>query len=87
MATMLSQKLVEAQEANDTVKWFLRKFEVGKLLSICRAHKAKGVIIMNEGTIRQFDTPEAINRHPADAFVASLVNSAKAKEAFWREYL
>ena len=27
MATMLSQKLVEAQEANDTVKWFLRKFE------------------------------------------------------------
>lgn len=45
------------------------------------------VIIMNEGTIRQFDTPEAIIRHPADAFVASLVNSAKAKEAFWREYL
>ena len=45
------------------------------------------VIIMNEGTIRQFDTPEAIIRHPADAFVASLVNSAQAKEAFWREYL
>ena len=45
------------------------------------------VIIMNEGTIRQFDTPEAIIRHPADPFVASLVNSAKAKEAFWREYL
>jgi len=45
------------------------------------------VIIMNEGTIRQFGTPEAIIRHPADPFVASLVNSAKAKEAFWREYL
>ena len=45
------------------------------------------VLIMNEGTIRQFDTPEAIIRHPADLFVASLVNSAKAKEAFWREYL
>ena len=45
------------------------------------------VIIMNEGTIRQFDTPEAIIRRPADPFVASLVNSAKAKEAFWREYL
>ena len=45
------------------------------------------VIIMNEGTIRQFDTPETIIRHPADPFVASLVNSAKAKEAFWREYL
>ncbi len=45
------------------------------------------VLIMNDGTIRQFDTPEAIIRHPADPFVASLVNSAKAKEAFWREYL
>ena len=45
------------------------------------------VLIMNEGTIRQFDTPEAIIRRPADPFVASLVNSAKAKEAFWREYL
>ncbi len=45
------------------------------------------VIIMNEGTIRQFDTPEAIIRRPGDPFVESLVNSAKAKEAFWREYL
>ena len=42
MATMLSQNLVEAQEANDTVRWFLRKFEAGKLLGVCRAHKAKG---------------------------------------------
>ena len=46
MTTMLSQKLVEAQEANDTVKWFLRKFEVGKLLSVCRAHKAKGFSVV-----------------------------------------
>ena len=45
------------------------------------------VIIMNEGRIRQFDTPDAIIRRPADPFVQSLVNSAKAKEAFWREYL
>ncbi len=45
------------------------------------------VIIMNEGTIRQFDTPEAIIRHPADPFVQSLVESARAKEAFWREHL
>ena len=45
------------------------------------------VLIMNEGTVRQFDTPEATIRHPADPFVASLVNSAKAKDAFWREYL
>ena len=42
---------------------------------------------MNKGTIRQFDTPEAIIRRPGDPFVESLVNSAKAKEAFWREYL
>lgn len=45
------------------------------------------VIIMNEGKILQFDTPEAIIRQPADPFVQSLVDSAKAKEAFWREYL
>ncbi len=45
------------------------------------------VIIMNEGTIRQFDTPETIIRRPADPFVQSLVDSAKAKEAFWRDYL
>ena len=45
------------------------------------------VIIMNEGQIRQFDTPEAIIRRPADPFVQSLVDSARAKEAFWREYL
>ena len=45
------------------------------------------VIIMNEGKILQFDTPEAIIRQPADPFVQSLVDSAKAKETFWREYL
>lgn len=45
------------------------------------------VIIMNEGKILRFDTPEAIIRQPADPFVQSLVDSAKAKEAFWRECL
>ena len=45
------------------------------------------VIIMNEGKILRFDTPEAIIRQPADPFVQSLVDSAKAKETFWREYL
>ena len=45
------------------------------------------VIIMNEGKILQFDTPGAVIRQPADPFVRSLVNSARAKEAFWREYL
>ena len=46
MATMLSQKLVEAQEANDTVRWFIRHFEVGKLLHDCRANKAKGFSVV-----------------------------------------
>ena len=46
MATMLSQKLVEAQEANDTVRDFMRRFEVGKLLSSCRAQKAKGFSVV-----------------------------------------
>ena len=45
------------------------------------------VVIMNEGSIRQFDTPEAIIRRPADPFVQSLVDSARAKEAFWRDYV
>jgi hypothetical protein len=39
---MLSQKLNETQEANDTVRRFIRRFEVGKLLRICRANKEKG---------------------------------------------
>ena len=29
MVTMLSQELVEKQEANDTVRDFMRRFEVG----------------------------------------------------------
>ena len=45
------------------------------------------VIIMNEGKIVQFDTPENIILHPADDFVQSLVDSAKAKEQFWERYL
>ena len=46
MATMISQGLAEAQEANDTVRWFVRRFEVGKLLRICRANKAKGFSVV-----------------------------------------
>ena len=46
MATMLSQKQVEAQEANDTVRWFVRHFEVGKLLRVCRANKEKGFSVV-----------------------------------------
>ena len=47
MATMLSQKLVEAQEANDTVRDFMRRFVVGKLLSSCRAQKTKGFSVFH----------------------------------------
>ena len=46
MATTLSQKLVEAQEAKDTVRGFLRQFEVGNLLRKCRAHKTKGFPVL-----------------------------------------
>ena len=46
MATTLSQKLAEAQEAKDTVRGFLRQFEVGDLLRKCRAHKIKGFPVL-----------------------------------------
>ena len=42
MAAILAQKLAQAQEANDAVWNFMRRFEVGKLLSVCRASKSKG---------------------------------------------
>ncbi|TGY98402.1 ABC transporter ATP-binding protein [Petralouisia muris] len=44
------------------------------------------VMIMNEGHILQFDTPEEIILHPADGFVKSLVDSARAKEQFWEKF-
>jgi hypothetical protein len=46
MATILTQRLAEAQEANDTVRRFMRHFEVGKLLGACRAHKARGFSVV-----------------------------------------
>lgn len=45
------------------------------------------VIIMNEGRIRQFGTPEAVVKAPADEFVASLIRSAREQEEFWRDYI
>ena len=42
------------------------------------------VIVMNEGTVRQFDTPARIVKNPADDFVASLIRSAREQEEFWR---
>ena len=44
------------------------------------------VMIMNEGHILQFDTPEQIILHPADGFVSSLVESAREKERFWEKF-
>ena len=44
------------------------------------------VMVMNEGKIVQFDTPERIIRHPRDEFVRSLVESAKEKEQFWERF-
>lgn len=41
------------------------------------------VMIMNEGKLLQFDTPEKIVHHPADDFVQSLIDSAKEQNAFW----
>ena len=46
METMLSLKLVKAQEANDTMKYFLRRLEVGKRLSSCRVQKTKGFSVV-----------------------------------------
>lgn len=41
------------------------------------------VIIMNEGNIRQYDTPVNIVKKPADDFVASLIASSRNQKLFW----
>jgi osmoprotectant transport system ATP-binding protein len=41
------------------------------------------VIIMNQGKACQFDTPREIIAHPADEFVASLIQSSREQERFW----
>ncbi len=41
------------------------------------------VMIMNEGQLLQFDTPENIVRNPADPFVETLIESAKEQEKIW----
>jgi len=45
------------------------------------------VIIMDEGKILQFDTPDGILKSPADEFVNSLINTVREKEKFWERYL
>lgn len=41
------------------------------------------VIIMNNGSICQFDTPRNIVKNPADDFVESLITSSRKQEQFW----
>ena len=43
------------------------------------------VMVMNEGKLLQFDTPEGIVRNPADSFVRSLIEAARAQEQFWED--
>lgn len=41
------------------------------------------VMIMNEGKLVQFDTPEQIIKNPSDPFVQSLIDSVKEQNTFW----
>ena len=41
------------------------------------------VIVMNEGHVCQFDTPENIVKNPADGFVKSLIRSCREQGRFW----
>jgi len=41
------------------------------------------VVVMNNGQVCQYDTPENIARNPADGFVESLINSHRQQEKFW----
>lgn len=45
------------------------------------------VMIMNEGKICQFDTPQNIIRNPADEFTAALIRSAREQEKLWEGYV
>ena len=42
------------------------------------------VIVMNDGRVCQFDTPENIVKNPADRFVESLIRSCREQEKLWR---
>ena len=41
------------------------------------------VMIMNEGRLLRFDTPQNIVRDPGDEFVDTLIRSARDQEEFW----
>ncbi|QKF85702.1 glycine betaine/L-proline ABC transporter, ATP binding subunit [Campylobacter blaseri] len=42
------------------------------------------VMVMNQGKLLQFDTPENIVKNPENEFVKSLIYSARAQEKFWK---
>lgn len=44
------------------------------------------VMIMNEGKIVQFDSPENILRSPVNEFVHDLIQTAREKEMLWERY-
>ena len=44
-------------------------------------------MIMNEGKLLQFGTPQDIVRNPADGFVSTLIQSARDQEQFWKEVM
>ncbi len=41
------------------------------------------VMVMNEGKLLQFAQPQEIVRHPADAFVQTLLDSVREQASFW----
>ncbi len=45
------------------------------------------VMIMNEGKILRFDTPENLVQNPGDPFVEALIRAAREQEEFWRNYI
>ena len=45
------------------------------------------IMIMNEGQVKQFGTPEEVVRHPADSFVEKLIRSAREQEQLWEKLL
>ncbi|MBS4761530.1 ABC transporter ATP-binding protein [Carnobacteriaceae bacterium zg-ZUI252] len=44
------------------------------------------VIIMDNGVVCQYDTPQNIINHPANAFVEKLIDTARQQESLWSVY-
>lgn len=46
-------------------------------------HLGTRIMIMNQGKICQFDTPEEIVKNPEGDFVSNLIDSARKQDRFW----